>query len=158
MFTTEMYMNRAVESAEIGRAFARAFHVAAGRAAVVNDEDIEEVARAWDKPATEILLRLSRMRGDFPQVVGLMLRGEMPDDYQQRLARVAAFLRVGILTDELIVDPYSDTEWLLITPDGRSTVVYADAEEFGADDPAIILIGDSRRILHELQIEAPLAG
>lgn len=158
MFTTEMYIDRAIGHADLEKAFAHAFRLPIGRVAIVNDEDLDAVAHAWNNPATDLLLRTAMVRGDFPQVVDLMLRGEAPDDFQQRLAGVAAYLRVGILTDELIVDPYSDTEWLLITPDGEATVVTADEEEFVADDPAIILIGDSRRILHELQIETPLAG
>lgn len=156
MFTTDLYVDRVMPDAELARAFGRALGVRHDRVAVVSANDLGAIEDAWKH--VDVLLRTSRVRGEFPLAVDLMVRDLRPSQILPMLERTAKSLHAAILTDEVGVNPYSDREWLLIGPDGTATQVFADAEEFGADDPAIILIGDSRRILHELQIEAPFAG
>ena len=156
MFNTDLYIDRIVPDVELARAFGRALGVRPDRVAVVPEDDLDAIEQAWKR--VDVLLRTSRVRGEFPLAVDLMVRDLRRSQILPMLERAAKSLHAAILTDEVGVNPLSDSEWLLIGPDGTATRVYADAEEFGADDPAIILIGDSRRILHELQIEAPLAG
>ena len=49
----------------------------------------------------------------------------------------------------------ADTEWLMISPDGSSAVVYADADAFGSEDPAIILEPASRAVYEAKRIGTP---
>lgn len=114
----------------------------------------EGLGDAWRKPTVRLLSRTSRLRGDFSVAVELMVREDAPD-LPALLQRVAQALGASILTDELDVNPQSDLEWLMFTPDGLSAIVYADDEEFGAADPAIVLTPKSRA-LH--QAHCPPAG
>nr|MBA3276252.1 hypothetical protein [Chloroflexia bacterium] len=86
--------------------------------------------------------------------VELMVREDNPD-LHALLRNAAQNLDASILTDELDVTPYSDSEWLMFTPDGHSAIVHADGEEFGAEDPAIILTPTSRAF-H--RVHCPPAG
>jgi hypothetical protein len=158
MVVTDIYIDRVVADPDLAKAFAHAFDVAGTHVAVAEDDDLVAVARAWNNRTTEVLLRTSRMRGEFPEVIDLMVRGQMPRTFQRVLARAATRLRAAILTDEIVVDPFADSEWLLIAPDGTSTVVLSDAEKFASDDPAIILTAESRRVLERYRVAAPAAS
>jgi hypothetical protein len=158
MFVTDIYIDRVVADPDLAKAFAHAFNVAGTHVTVAADDDLVAVVRAWNNRTTEVLLRTSRMRGEFPEAIGLMVRGEMPRTFQRVLARAATRLRAAILTDEIVVDPFADSEWLLIAPDGTSTTVISDAEEFASDDPAIILTAESRRVLEHHRAAAPAAN
>lgn len=145
MFNTDLYIDRTIPDGTLADAFGRAYGVSADQVVVVDREDHEGLGDAWRKPTVRLLLRTSRLRGDFPVAVELMVREGTPD-LPALLQRVAQALGASILTDELDVNPQSDSEWLMFTPDGRSAVIHADDEEFGAADPAIVLTPKSRTL------------
>lgn len=143
MFNTDLYIDRMIPEVALADAFGQAYGVSVDQVAVVDQNDHEGLGDAWEKPRVRLVLRTSRLRGDFPVAVELMMREDTPD-LHTLLQRAAQTLEASILTDELDVNPHSDSEWLMFTPDGLSAIVYADDEEFGAEDPAIVLIPTSR--------------
>ncbi|MDQ3657127.1 MAG: hypothetical protein M3457_18895 [Chloroflexota bacterium] len=154
MFNTDLYIDRIVSDMVLADAFGQAYGVSVDRVAVVGQDDHAGLSDAWGKPKVKLLLRTSRLRGDFPAAVEFMVR-EDALDLRALLHKAALTLEASILTDELDVTPHSDSEWLMFTPDGHSGIVYADDEEFGAEDPAIVLTPKSRA-LHEAH--CPPAG
>ena len=154
MFNTDLYIDRMIPAAALADAFGQAYGASVDQVAVVDLNDHEGLSDAWEKPRVRLLVRTSRLRGDFPAAVELMVREDAPD-LHALLKRAAQTLEASILTDELGVTPHSDSEWLMFTPDGLSAIVYADDEEFGAADPAIVLTPKSRA-LH--QAHCPPAG
>lgn len=145
MFNTDLYIDRTIPEGTLADAFGRAYGVSADQVAVVDQQDHEGLGDAWRQPDVRLFLRTSRLRGDFPAAVELMVRDDAPD-LRSLLRKVAQNLDASILTDELGVTPQSDSEWLMFTPDGDSAIVYADDEEFGAEDPAIVLTSKSRAL------------
>ncbi len=145
MFNTDLYIDRLIPNGSLADAFGRAYGVSEDQVAVVDQEDHAGLGEAWRQPRVRLLLRTSRLRGDFPAAIELMVRGDTLDLHA--LPRKAAqILDASILTDELDVTPHSDSEWLMFMPDGHSAIVHADDEEFGADDPAIVLTPKSRAL------------
>ncbi len=145
MFNTDLYIDRLIPNGSLADAFGRAYGVSADQVAVVDQDDHEGLGDAWRQPGVRLLLRTSRLRGDFPAAVELMVREDNPD-LHALLQRAAQNLDASILTDELDVTPHSDSEWLMFTPDGHSAIIHADDEDFGAEDPAIVLTPKSRAL------------
>jgi hypothetical protein len=92
-----------------------------------------------------MVLRTSSLRGDFPVALEIRLREDTPD-LRTLLSGAARLLGASILTDELVVNPLFTSDWLMFTPDGDVIVIEADEEEFAADEPAIVLTPESRRV------------
>ncbi len=152
MFATDIYLDRAPTPTALAEAFAGALGFAADQAVVMDKNDYETLGATWSRPRIRVVLRTSPMRGDFALAIDLRLREETLN-LRALLRRTAYALSSSILTDELDVNPLIDSEWLMFSPDGTSTVVHADDEEFAAEDPAIILAPESRRVY-----ESHLAG
>lgn len=152
MFATDIYLDRVPTPTALAEAFAGALGVAADQAVVMDENDYEALRATWSRLSIRVVLRTSPMRGDFALAIDLRLREEARD-LRTLLRRTAHELGASILTDELDVNPLIDSEWLMFSPDGTSTVVHADDEEFAAEDPAIMLAPESRHVY-----ESHLAG
>lgn len=137
-------MDRPVTASLLTDALTVATGVAPDCVRVIRREDFERSPEPWFHDWVTVGIQISEFRGDFPLEVELISRVEL--DVRDLLTNVARELDVAILTDELDVNPLSDAEWLMITPDGSSTPVLADPDEFGRDEPAIILEPESRAI------------
>jgi hypothetical protein len=146
MFSTGLHFDKTITGTRLARAFASAAGVPVENVRVTARDEFERNPRPWFAESDSVGLQTSRMRGDFPLEVVVVARFDL--DLGRVLVRIARDLGVAILTDAYGVNSLSDVEWLMIAPDGSSTRVIADSEEFGADDPAIILEPESRAI-HE---------
>lgn len=111
----------------------------------MDQEDYEQLGSTWAQPKVKMVLRTSVLRGDFPLAIELRLREDTPD-LPKLLSGAARTLAASILTDELVVNPLFTSEWLMFTPDGDAIVIETDGDEFGADEPAIIMTPDSREV------------
>jgi hypothetical protein len=153
MFVTAFQIDNPGVTHRLGKVLAAATDTPLGRVRVVTADDLERSPRPWFVDNVDLGIQITRHRGDFPAEVEVFSRAEY--DQRKVLERVARELDVTILTDQFDVNPLADTEWLMISPDGSSAVVYADGDEFGADDPAIILEPESRAVYEAKRIGAP---
>ena len=144
MYSTTVYLDRPIPAPRLVNAFASATGVAIDQVRTIARDEFERHPTRWFDDAAMVGLQTSFLRGDCPQVVDLVVRTER--DLRAVLVAITRTLDVAALTDEFDVNPYSDIEWLMIAPDGSGTVIHTDADEFGADDPAISLEPDSRAI------------
>ena len=153
MFSTAIQLDRIVAPARLAEAFASATDIDIDHVRVITRDDFERSPWRWFSDDVSLGLQTSEHRGDFPFEVELFSREDL--DLRSVLQSVVQELGVAALTDEFDVNPLSDVEWLMISPDGSSSVVYIDDEEFGADDPAIILVPDSRAVYESKRIGSP---
>lgn len=144
MFATTVYLDRLVTATQLADVFASATGVAVDHVRVIARNEFERDPQPWFLDSVAVGIQTSELRGDFPLEVDLVARADL--DVRAVLRSVARGRDVAILTDEFGVNPLSDAEWMMFTPDGSSIRVLADPEEFGADDPAIILEPESRTI------------
>lgn len=159
MFATTVYLDRFIPRGHLVTAFADATGVPVDAVRVITDDEFERSPAPWFLDSDLIGVKTSTHRGDFPYVIDMVSRPE--PDLRAVLNTLARLLDVTILTDNYGVNPLSDAEWMMIGPDGSSVAIIADPEEFGADDPAIVLEPDSRtryqalRTKHEVETVVP---
>ena len=153
MFVTAFQIDNPGVTHRLDKVLSAATDTPLGRVRMVTTEDLERSSGRWFAEDVDLGIQITRYRGDFPAEIEVFSRAEY--DQREVLERVARELEVTILTDQLDVNPLSDIEWLMISPDGSSSVVYIDDEEFGADDPAIILVPDSRAVYESKRIGSP---
>lgn len=155
MFTTDIYLDQVPSHQVLADAFGAAFEISTERIAVVPGEDIRAVSASWDKPGNLMLVRTSLQPGEFPLVVELSLRDVKPQDFINRLETAARILGSSMLTDECLVDPYSDAEYLLVGADGRSELVFVDTGDWDSENPTFRLVPASQ-IIHRSHANSQL--
>jgi hypothetical protein len=153
MFSTAFHLDRIIAPVRMAEVFASATGVSPDRLRVITRDDFVRSPWRWFTDEVNLGIQTALYRGDFPFEVELFSREDL--DMRSVLQSVVHDLGVAALTDEFDVNPLADSEWLMISPDGSSTVVYADSDEFGADDPAIILEPESRAIYEAKRSHTP---
>lgn len=149
MFATTVYLDRFIPRGRLATAFADATGIRVDAVRVITDDKFERSPAPWFLESDLIGVKTSTLRGDFPYVIDMVSRPE--PDLRAVLNTLARLLDVTILTDNYGVNPLSDAEWMMVGPDGSSVAITADPEEFGADDPAIVLEPDSRARYHAMR-------
>lgn len=150
MFATTVYLDRFIPRGRLATAFAEATGVHVDAVRVITDEEFERLTGPWFLDSDLIGVKTSTVRGDFPFVIDMFSRPA--PDLHAVLATLARLLDVTILTDNYGVNPLSDAEWMMVGPDGSSVAIIADPEEFGADNPAIVLEPASRAAYAALRV------
>jgi hypothetical protein len=148
-FATQFNIDQVVGEERLAMGVAGVFGVPRSQVAVANFDDISSVPDGWFPPEKAVAIQVETMRGEFPLEVTVISRGQR--DFESLVPRLAVALGVTVVTDEFGVEPWSDIQWLMITPDGVATRVLADDEEFGAEDPAIIL-QPAYRLIHQAHL------
>ncbi len=141
MFATTIYLDKSIPIGQLAKAFAAATSIAPDQVVTMTRADFERSPRHWFNEEHRIGLQWWHERGDFPLAIEIVSRFNL--DARTVLPYVAHDLGVAILTEPLDAD-LLDTGWRAIVPDGSSAIVFADADELDADDPAIILEPESR--------------
>ncbi|CAN5833465.1 hypothetical protein BH20CHL3_BH20CHL3_09590 [soil metagenome] len=150
MYGTDIYLDQTSSTTDLASAFAQVLGVSTKRVVVMDQEDYEQLGSTWVNPKIAMVLRTASLRGDFPVALEIRLREDTPD-LRTLLSGAARLLGASILTDELVVNPLFTSDWLMFTPDGDVIVIEADEEEFAADEPAIVLTPESRRVYEARQ-------
>jgi hypothetical protein len=151
MFATTIYLDKHLPQDSLAEAVSAATGVAVDEMRVITQEEFNRSHGQWFRNEDQVGLRTSTLRGDFPFVIDMFVRPEI--ELRSVLDRFARAQNVAILTDEYDVNPLSDAEWLMVCPDGSSTRMIADPEEFGADDPGIVLEPNSRRMYESIRFQ-----
>lgn len=142
--STQFHIDRTLDLDTLSAGIARVFGLGQDLVAAANFDDMSQVVDGWFGPDKAIAIQTETLRGDFPLQVTVTSRNDR--DFEAFTRALAQALGVAIVTDEFGVNPYSDVEWSMITPDGAVTRVLANEDEFGAEDPAIILRQEYRRL------------
>ena len=142
--STLFHLDRIMNADTLATGVAQVAGVPREAVATADFSDVDRVPVAWFTDDHDLGIQFDTMRGDFPQEVTVV--SHAPRDFEALVRLLAPALGVTVLTDEFGVNPYSDAEWTMITPDGTATPVLADEDEFGAEDPAITLLPEYRRM------------
>ena len=126
------------------------FGVAPDQVAVIAEDDVEALGKAWANESIRLVLRHARVPGDFPQSLLLDVHDNVTGDFLAAIEKVSRQLDVAVLTDEVGVEPAFDDDWLLVTPGGSNAVISVDTDMLDADVPAIVLTPDSRKTYESL--------
>ncbi len=145
MFPTDLYLDQIVPDRRLAEAFGPAFDARPDQVAVISNNLVQQIARAWESTNTRIVLRTAAQTGSFPLVLGILLRGSKPVDFVRRLEAVAKGLGASLLTDDAVANVHSDSEYLLVGADGQSEIVYVDTEGWELDSPTFELTAESQR-------------
>jgi len=100
MFSTYIYVDRAVPDGRLMSAFALSFDVENDQVVVVGEDDYDALGDAWDDPGILLVLRRSVFSGDFPLALLLDSRNDCPEDFLAAVKTVARELGAPILTGE----------------------------------------------------------
>jgi hypothetical protein len=131
---------------------AQVLGVGPAQVATLDTSDDDAFSVEWFTDADQVAIQISPLRGDFPLMVEMTTRSET--DVEPFLLALSSAMGVVIVTDEIGVNSMSDSQWMLITPDGSLVQVLADADEFGDEDPAIILQPEFRKVYETNRIHA----
>lgn len=153
MYGTDVYLDQTPSTIDLANAFALTLGVSSKRVVVIDQEDYQQLGSTWANPKVAMVLRTSVLRGDFPVALEIRVREDTPD-LRTLLSGAAQLLGASILTDELVVNPLFTSDWLMFTPDGEAIAIETDEQEFAADEPAIVMTPESRRIYDEHQRHA----
>lgn len=141
--TTLFCIDRTLTLEQVATGIAQALGVRREVVAALDLSRIDLRPSGWYAETDAAAVQVDTMRGDFPLEVSVAAREAFD---MEAIARVLApALGASLLTDEFGVDPMSDVEWTLVTPDGAALKVLTDGDEFGADDPAIVLLPEFRK-------------
>ncbi len=142
--STYIHLSRILTGPQLERGVERVLGLESGRAVAVSFDRIERVPANWFSDEHEAGIEMETMRGDFPQGITVVVRDH--PDFEAFARNLAIELGVTVLTDEFGVEPFSDIDWMMLSPDGSATHVLTDSDEFGAEDPAIVLLPEYRSI------------
>ncbi|MDQ3653558.1 MAG: hypothetical protein M3457_00580 [Chloroflexota bacterium] len=123
--------------------------------AVVDEADYDAVGDRWSDLMVHILLRRSMEAGDFPLALQLSSRADRPEDFLAVVRIVSRELGAPILTDE--IEAQFDDDYLLVAPSGATVIVTERLDDLDSDEPAIILVPESRA-LYESLVHRPLVA
>lgn len=155
MFSTYIYIDRAVPDRGLVSAFALAFGVESDQVAVVDEDDYDALGDAWANSRFQVVLRRSALPGDFPLSLLLGARSDRPEDFLAVVRIVSRELGAPILTDEIVAQ--FDDDYLLVAPSGATAIVTERLDDLDSDEAAIILVPESRA-LYESLVHRPLVA
>lgn len=155
MFSTYIYIDRAVSHRGLESAFALAFSVENDQVAVVDEDDYDALGDAWANSRIQVVLRRSALPGDFPLSLLLDTRNDCPEDFLAIMKTASRELGAPILTDE--IGAQFDDDYLLVAPSGATAIVTERLDERDSDESAIILVPESRAV-YEFLIHRPLVA
>lgn len=142
--TTLFYVDRNLTQEQLVAGVAKALGVRSDLIAILDLTQQDNLPAGWFEETDAVAVQMDSMRGDFPLEVSIASRAAF--DVEAFTRRLAPALHAALITDEFGVNPLSDVEWTLISPSGEITQVFTDEDAFGADDSAIVLRPESRRI------------
>lgn len=155
MFSSDFHIDRHIPALDLKRAFAAGFGVQTEEVAVVDEGDYDAVGDHWDDLTVKVLLRQSIASGDFPLALRISTRNDQPRDLLAVLKTIAGELGAPILTDE--IGSQYDDDFLLVAPSGATAIVMENLDEPDGDEPAIVLVPESRAIYESL-VHRPLVS
>lgn len=142
--STCIHLDRILTGPQLEHAVGQVLRLDSGKVVAADFDRIEHVPEDWFTDEHEAGIQMETFRGDFPQSITVVVRNQ--PDFQAFAKSLAIELGVTVLTDEFGVEPFSDVDWMMLSPDGTTTHVLTDSEAFGAEDPAIILLPEYRPI------------